>query len=132
MSFSDYLENELLDHVFGNSAYSAPATLYVALGTDASPSDTTFTEASGTNYARVAVTNNTTNWNTAASGATSNKTAIAFPTAGGAWGTVTCFAIYDASSGGNQIAWGVLAASQAVVNTDTPTFAASALNITLD
>ena len=35
MSFSNYLETELLDHVFTNSAYTAPSTLYLALFTGA-------------------------------------------------------------------------------------------------
>jgi hypothetical protein len=37
--FSDYLEDKVLDHVFGGNAYTAPSTLYVALYTVA-PSDT--------------------------------------------------------------------------------------------
>ena len=37
--FSDYLEDKVLDHVFGGNAYSAPSTLYVALYTVA-PTDT--------------------------------------------------------------------------------------------
>ena len=35
---SDYLENKVLDHILGNTAYTAPATLYFALFTSA-PSD---------------------------------------------------------------------------------------------
>ena len=38
MSFSNYLETEILDHVFGGAAYTAPSTLYVALYT-ATPND---------------------------------------------------------------------------------------------
>ena len=37
--FTDYLEDKVLDHVFGGSAYTAPTTLYVGLFT-AAPSDT--------------------------------------------------------------------------------------------
>ena len=33
MSFSNYLENKVLLHVFGATAYTAPATLYVGLYT---------------------------------------------------------------------------------------------------
>ena len=29
--FSDYLEDKVLDHVFGGNAYTAPGTLYVYL-----------------------------------------------------------------------------------------------------
>jgi len=32
-SFSDFLENELLDHVFKTGAYTAPTNIYVALCT---------------------------------------------------------------------------------------------------
>ena len=37
--FSDYLEDKVLDRVFGGNAYTAPSTLYVALYTVA-PTDT--------------------------------------------------------------------------------------------
>ena len=48
--FSDYLENKVVGHVFGGAAYTAPATLYVALYTSA-PSDTGGgTEVSGGGY----------------------------------------------------------------------------------
>ena len=41
MSFSDYLEDKVLDHVFGGTAYTAPSTLYVGclLYTSPSPRD---------------------------------------------------------------------------------------------
>ena len=49
--FSDYLEDKVLDHVFGGNAYTAPSTLYVALYTVA-PTDTGGgTEVSGGAYA---------------------------------------------------------------------------------
>jgi hypothetical protein len=69
-SFSNYLENELLDHVFGAAAYSAPATLYVGLSTaDPTDDDSGLAEPSGNGYARVAVTNNATNFPAASGGA---------------------------------------------------------------
>ena len=50
--FSDYLEDKVLDHVFGGTSYTAPGTLYVALFT-AAPSDSGGgTECSGGSYAR--------------------------------------------------------------------------------
>ena len=69
--FSDYLEDKVLDHVFGGNAFTAPTTLYVALYTVA-PSDTGGgTEVSGGAYARqtgaftVSGTNPTTATNSA-------------------------------------------------------------------
>ena len=38
MSFSDYLENKILDHVFKGTVFTQPANLYVALFT-AGPND---------------------------------------------------------------------------------------------
>ena len=60
-SKSNFLELELLDHVLGNAAYTAPGTVWVALYS-ATPSDTGGgTEVTGGSYARVAVVNNATN-----------------------------------------------------------------------
>lgn len=132
MTFNDYLELELLDHVFGAAAYTAPATLYVALYT-AAPNDAGGgTEVTGNNYARAAVTNNATNFPAASAGAKSNGTAITFATPSGSWGTVTHFAILDAVSGGNFLGWGALTASKSPGNGDTVEFAIGDLDITLD
>ena len=133
MSFSDFLENEVLDHVFGAAAYTAPATLYIALFTTAPGDDGTGgTEVSGNNYSRVAVTNNVTNFPSASAGAKANGTEIAFPTASGSWGTVVAAGIYDASTAGNLLGVGTLTASKAVGTNDTFKFAVGDLDITLD
>jgi hypothetical protein len=134
-SFSDFLENELLDHVFGAAAYSAPATLHVGLYT-AAPTDagggTEVGTGTWTNYARVAVTNNATNFPAAASGAKSNGTPISFgaATASGAV-TVVAVGIFDSATAGNLLAWADLTTSKTVNNGDTPSFAANELDITL-
>lgn len=105
MSFSDYLENKVLEHVFGGSAYTAPATLYVGVFTTAASDSSPGTEISGNGYARqaVAFTVSGTSPTTAASVA-----AVEFPEATGSWGTVTYAGIFDASSGGNMLAWAEL------------------------
>lgn len=134
-SFSDYLENKVLDHVFGGGDYTRAATLYIALLT-ATPTDastgSTITEPSGGSYARVSVTNNATNFPAASGGSKSNGTTITFTTASASWGTVTHVGILDASSAGNLLAWGALTASKTVDSGDTVSFASTALAITLD
>ena len=132
-SFGNYLENELLDHVFGNAAYSAPATLYLALST-ADPTDdgSGIAEPSGGSYARLGVTNNATNFPAAVSGAKSNGVDFTFATATASWGVITHMAIYDAITGGNMLAHAVLTASKNVDNGDTLSFEAGELDITLD
>ena len=131
-SFTDFLELELLDHVFGAAAYTAPATLYVALSTTTiTDAGGNMTEPSGNAYARVAVTNNATNWPAAAAGAKANGTAITFPTATGSWGTIIDFAIMDAATAGNMLGYGTLTTAQAITTGNTPSFAIGDLDITL-
>jgi hypothetical protein len=134
-SKSNYLENEILDHVLGGGDFTRPATVYVGLWTaaldDTSDGDTAG-EVSGGSYARVAVTNNATNFPAASGGAKSNGTAISFPQATADWGTVTYFAILDAATSGNILYWGALTASKTIQNGDTASFAIGDLDITED
>lgn len=138
-SLSDYLEKEILDHIFGGNTagnvYTPPATLYVGLSTTTIvDAGTGITEPSGNAYARASVANTTTNWS-AASGTTATKTNatdINFTTPTGSWGTVTDFFIADALTGGNIIAYGTLGSSQAIANGNPVKFPASSLTITLD
>lgn len=107
-SLSDYLEGKLMDHILGNTAFTAPATVHMALFT-VSPSDTGGgTEVSGGSYARVAITNNTTNWPNFSAGLKSSGTAINFPTPTADWGTVVAWGLFDAASAGNLLFWGPL------------------------
>jgi len=125
--FSDYLENELLDHVFRNSAYSQPATVYVGLFT-AAPSDAGGgTEVSGGGYVRKAVT-----FGAAAGGAISNSAEVDFGTTTGAWGTVTHFGIFDAESGGNLLAWDALTAEKTIGSGDPVSIPIGDLDVSLD
>ena len=105
MSFSDYLEDKVLEHVFGGNAYTAPSTLYVGVFTSAASDTGPGTEVSGNGYARqsVAFTVSGTSPTTAASNA-----AVEFPEATGSGGTVTYAGVFDASTSGNMLAWAQL------------------------
>jgi hypothetical protein len=107
-SKSDFLELELLDHVLGNAAYTAPGTIHVALFTAAPTDAGGGTEVTGGSYARVAVTNNATNFPAASGGLKQNGTAITFPQATADWGTIVAFGLFDASTSGNLLYWGWL------------------------
>lgn len=107
MGLTTYMKKAVLDHVFGGTAYTPPVNLYAALFS-VSPTDAGGgTELTGSNYSRVEVTNNTTNF-TNATGTTdvekTNGVQITFPTASGTW-NVVAFGFYDASSGGNLLCW---------------------------
>jgi hypothetical protein len=136
MSFSNYLELEILDHVWGNAAYTAPATLYFGLSSTTPAEDgTNVTEPSSGSYARVAVTNNATNFPAAAAGAKANGTAITWPQASGDWLTganLTYVVIYDAPTGGNFLGYGLLDVAKPVFSGDTASIAIGTFIVTLN
>ena len=126
--FSDYLEDKVLDHVFGGNAYTAPTTLYVALYTVA-PTDTGGgTEVSGGGYVRQssAFTVSGTNPTTA-----SNSAAVEYPTATADYGTVVAVGIFDALSSGNLLAYANLTTSKVVSTGDVFRFNTGDLDVTL-
>lgn len=111
-SKSDFLELEILDHVLGNAAYTAPATVYVGLFTVAPTDSGGGTECSAGNYARKDVTNNATNWPAASGGLKQNGTPINFVQANADWAPpgspVVAFGLFDAPTAGNLLYWGWL------------------------
>lgn len=132
-AFGDYLEGEIMDHVFRNTAiFAAPANVYVALYTTATTDAGGGTEVSGGAYARVGV-GTTSGWSGAAgSGATDNVADVNFGTATANWGTVSHVAIRDALTLGNLLFHGALSASKVVNNGDSFKFAIGALDVSLD
>jgi hypothetical protein len=131
-ALSSYLENKINDHVLGGSDYTRPATVYFALYSSAPTESGGGTECSSGSYARVSVTNNSTNFPASSSGVKANGTAITFPTASANWGTVTAFGVFDASTGGNLLYFGNLSATRTVTSGDTARFAAGDFTITFE
>ena len=126
MSFSDTFETTVLTWSFTTSSATRPTEWHIALYT-ASPSDPGGgTEVSGGGYARQAVTF-TVSGNTA-----SNNAAIEWPVATAAYGTVTDVGVFDASSGGNLIAYAALTTSKAIDTGDVFRLPSGDLDVTLD
>ena len=122
---TDFLENELLDHVLSNLAYTPPANVYVGLFTVMPADDGTGgTEVSGGSYARESAT-----FTVAAAGQVSNNGAVTFTQATALWGLVLGMGIFDALTSGNLLYYGTLAASKTVDNGDTISFANAALSV---
>lgn len=103
MSLDVSVRNSLTAAVLGRVSYQGPATLHAALIVGASGPLSGGTEVSGNNYARVAITNNQTNFPAPSAGATTNANVITWPTSTGAWGSVNAVRLYDAASGGNLV-----------------------------
>lgn len=132
MSFTDYMEDALLDHIFGGQATPAVGTLYLALSSTTPNDAGNFTEPPGGAYARAAVLADNTNFPASSAGSIKNGgTAISFPKATDPWPTVTHFGIFDAFSGGNLIAYGALTSSESVVTHNVLTIPVDELVINL-
>jgi hypothetical protein len=126
MSFTNFLETEILDHVFAGAAYTAPSTKYIGLFTAAPGETGGGTEVSGSAYARQTMAF-TTSGDT-----TSNNAAVEFPTATGSWGTITHVGIFDAVSSGNLMVYATLTASKAIASGDVFRVPSGDLDITLN
>jgi hypothetical protein len=131
-SIANYLENAALDHIFGTSALTQPST-YLALGVGADDTGLT-AEVNGNNYARVAVST-AGGWEGGAAGvnrSTQNTGTITFNQASGTWGTPDSWAIYDAPTGGNPLAWGSITTPKLISLDDIPSFAAGEIQVAWD
>jgi hypothetical protein len=138
MSFSDQLENSLLDHFIGGGDYTRVSTVWVGLSTAAPLDDMSglAEPAAATGYARVATVNSVNWWPAAASGLKRNAQDITFPEANSTFGTITHFALWNHVSSANAtstyLGWGALSASKAVAIGDTARFPTNSLSLSLD
>ena len=138
-SFSDSLENAVLNYVFGATTPASPlalANLYIGLST-ADPGDDFATLAEPVigvgAYARVAVANDHTTWHTSTVGSTHNDIVVTFPPASLSWGVCTHFFIADRALLASSIFLGssVLTNPKTVDPGDTCSFAIGDLIISL-
>lgn len=121
---SNYLELKVLDHFLGTASTSAPSNVYLSLHTANPDEDGSGTEVSGNGYSRNVVT-----FASASGGSASSNSVEEFTASGGAFGTVTHFGIWDASSSGNLLYYGALTASKTIADGDTLRFASGAITI---
>lgn len=128
-SFSDYLEDKVLRHVFTNTAYTAPTTLYIGLFTTAASDTGPGTEVStvSTGYARQSAAFTVSGTGTTAT----NSANIEWSAATASWGSITYIGIFDASTAGNMIAWSDLTTARTIAAGDIFRIPASSLTITL-
>lgn len=137
-AMSQYLETQLITHLFLSGTYTKPTVLAIALSTAALSSTYTgsLTGAEVYNsgsYGRQALAPSSSNWAAVSNGTTSNTPAITFPAATLDWGTITNVAICDSTTygGGNVLFWGTLTGNKIVSNGDTFQFAAGQLSLQL-
>ncbi len=123
-SYTDYLENAVVQHVFCGVPYTPAGTLYVAAFSTLPTDSGGGVEFTGTNYARRPIVFSATG------SAASNVSDIAFAAAGSAWGTVVGFGIFDSLSTGNLLAWGDIPVARTIAVNDVLLIPAGAITIT--
>lgn len=126
---SNYAEDLVLDWLFTTNSATRPTSWYVGLFTVAPGEGGGGTEVSGNAYVREAATFTVSG---TAPTTAENSVAIEFPTATGTWGTIVAAGVFDASTGGNLIAFADLTASKTIQSGDVLRFNAGTLTITLD
>ena len=133
---TDTVERAILDGVIQDPSFTGYATLYIGLSsTTPAEAGTGATEPSTGSYARVSTV--AADWSAASGTAPAVKTNTAtktFPTATADWvsgANLTYFCLFDASTAGNLVAFGLLGTAKPVLNGDTPSFAAGALVLKL-
>ena len=132
--------SQLLDQSYRDDAYTPPTDYYILLCTDVPDGDNNGTEvdtAIWTNYARIQVPNDPTNWGPAAiagtpsTASTWNLIDIDFGAAVivGTPPVIQGVEVWDDPTAGNRIHYGPIVANVQVINGVTPKFIAGALII---
>lgn len=127
-ALTNYAENKVLDHALGTTSWTMPTQLYIGLATSSFGEAATTgsgVELSGSGYARQSI-----DFDAASGGTCDNSAAVEFPAATGSWGTVTSFALFDASTNGNAILYGDFSASKTIASGDILRIAAGDLDVT--
>lgn len=130
-ALSDYLEVNLVKHLFRTGSYTKPTQLNVALYTTAPTDAGGGVEVSGGSYARVNLPPLDANWaaTSGVDGHTDNAAAITFPAPTANWGVVVAFGIFDEST--NLLIWGTLTAPKTINSGDpAPSFPVGTLDVT--
>lgn len=135
MSFSNWFENIVMNHIFGKSIHSA-TTMYIGLCSSNPGEDATGNNChempNSNGYARVGASSSS--WSSSSGGIIYNSATITFPNATGNWGTVTHFVLCNSGSwgGGNVLLYGVLDASRYITKYSVPRFDPWELSVSLD
>jgi len=124
-ALSNFAENEMLDHMLGTGAYTAPSNVFLSLWTTDPTDAGSGNELSGSSYARQDI-----NFSASSSGAAVSSGVVTFPTATGTWGTITHIGVHDAASSGNLLFHGALTASKVIATGDVFQVASTGISIT--
>lgn len=105
MAASNWLEEGVLNYFFRNQAVTQPTTLYLALYSTNPTDADTGVELSGVDYERQEIAFNMPT-QIGGKGTIVNSGIVDFGIAGGAWGTVSHWAIHNHATAGEMLAYG--------------------------
>jgi hypothetical protein len=135
VSLSNYAESALINHLLGKTAFSMPATVYVALFTaDPGEAGSLSNEVPAAHgYARSAITSNMSS--SAGGSVSSNTASIVFgPNTSSDWGTITHVALIDSPTlgDGNILVSGELSVPRLIQVGDKAEFEIGDLDLAFD
>lgn len=134
MSFSNWCENKVLDHVVKRTDY---VTTVVLIGLCTANPGETATGAScnevADDYGYERKNTGAYDWSSAAAGSIYNVNELAFPEATGSWGTVTHFVLVNDPlyGSGDVILYGELASPKVIAAGSVPRFEVGAIGASL-
>jgi hypothetical protein len=137
MGMTDYLEEQLGNHLFRSGTFAKPAEIHMGLFTTLPTADdgSGGVEIVGASYARVEYGPDDSAWAApvGGNGEFYNVYSIVFPTPQEDWGTVVGWGLFDAATGGNLLLFAALASNKNVPNgAPAPEFNPGAVKFTLD
>lgn len=133
MSFTNAMEDLILDHIFRKSLWTPPDNIQVGLYT-ASPGeagdDTHEVDMLATSYVRQITLPG--DWAVSSNGTIFNTAVVTFPEATEDWGTITHFGLLQLEVGPDLILiYGALANSRMILTGSVPRFNYGALGVSL-
>ena len=130
MPATAYTANLIAKAAANGSAYQGPATIYLALVTDAPSATVAGTEVDDDDYVRAEV--DISAWDDDDAGALSNDVAIEWPEAAADFsGDVEAVEAYTSTDGTTRLWYQILSAPVTFVAGDVPTFAAGELTFSI-
>ena len=124
--FSNYSENLVINVLLRAASHTGAAAVYVGLYTSDPTDGNTGTEVTGGSYARTAVV-----FGAPSAGISINSSAVEFPQATAAWGTVGWVGVLDAATDGNLICHSPLDVAKTIDTGDIFKIATGNLSITV-
>lgn len=122
---SNYLENKIVDHVLGTATFTKPTNVYLALFLSDPTDAASGTEVTGGGYVRQVIT-----FNAASGGSASSAALVTFTASGSDFGTVTHWAVYDASTSGNMLCYGALDSTRIIASGESLGFPIGSIIVT--